>query len=222
MQTRPQGASVKRLKAFPWTSCAFSLMHLSYFPWLCTLSTEYFPWCLDSTVRYPFFSYIFCVFSHICPQALFATSKVVPVCFYLLIINKFHYIQLSTLETKTSIRWLIGGGQWARTTTATKTKTSVFAFRGWGTVGGPGEQARHRNRVRWMVEAGGKQWVGSPPRQGVGGSWRLSRMWEQWGWMQERREHNQDRSSRQIWSRQIWSRSSIGMCRALVILTLRF
>ena len=71
---------------------------------------------------------------------------------------------------KTSIRRLVGGGQWARTTTATKTKTSVFAFRGWGTVGGPGEQAHHQNRVRWMVEAGGEQWVGSPPRQGVGGS----------------------------------------------------
>jgi hypothetical protein len=109
-------------------------MHLPYFPWLCTLPTNIF---LDGTVRYPFFPYIFCVFSHICPQAFFAASNVV---FYLLIINKFKCIQLSTLETKTSIRRLVGA--------------CLLFVGGW-----PGEQARHR--VRWLIFEDGGSWWGT-------------------------------------------------------------
>jgi hypothetical protein len=54
-----------------------------------------------------------------------------------LIINKFKYIQLSTLETKTSIRRLVGA--------------CLLFVGGW-----PGEQARHRG---WWKLVGNSGWA---------------------------------------------------------------
>lgn len=51
-----------------------------------------------------------------------------------------------------------------------KQKRACLLFMGGGQWVGLENKHANRNRVRWMVEAGGEQWVGSPPRQGVGGS----------------------------------------------------
>jgi hypothetical protein len=63
------------------------------------------------------------------------------------LINKFKYLQLSTLETKTSIR-----RQWVRTsTTVTKNKNEVFA-EWWKLVGNSGWAVLVRGWRKLKVE----------------------------------------------------------------------